>query len=101
MTAALDAAEHVAVDYEALPAVTERARRAGARTCRSLHEAAPGNVCFRWARGDEAAVAQRFADGAAQMVSIDLVNNQRIGGAAIEPRAAVRDRRAGTDKLTL
>ena len=49
--AAADAAERVAVDYEALPAVTD-ARAAQARGGPQLHDAAPGNVCFRWARGD-------------------------------------------------
>ncbi len=35
-----------------------------------LHEAAPGNVCFRFARGDEAAVRKAF-DGAAHVVGLD------------------------------
>ena len=62
-----------------------------------LHEAAPGNVCFRFARGDEAAVRKAF-DGAAHVVRLDLVNNRLIG-AAIEPRAVLADGSAG--KLTL
>src|SRR5262249_30565887 len=47
---AADAAERVAVDYETLPVVVgvEAARGAGAP---QLHAAAPGNICFRWARG--------------------------------------------------
>ena len=63
-----------------------------------LHQAAPDNVCFRFARGDEAAVRKAF-DGAAHIVRLDLVNNRLIG-AAIEPRALLAD--GGTrDKLTL
>ena len=96
--AALDAAERVAVDYEALPAVTE-ARAAQAHGAPQLHEAAPGNVCFRWARGDEAAVRAALR-AAPHKVAIDLVNN-RLVGAAIEPRAVFATVELGTDKLTL
>ena len=52
-----------------------------------LHQAAPGNVCFRLARGDEAAVRKAFAVRGAYG-ALDLVNNRLIG-AAIEPRAIV------------
>jgi aerobic carbon-monoxide dehydrogenase large subunit len=96
--AAADAAERVAVDYEALPAVTD-ARAAQARGAPQLHEAAPGNVGFRWARGDEAAVRAAF-QAAPHKVAIDLVNN-RLVGAAIEPRAAFATVEPGTGKLTL
>jgi len=60
-----DAAEEVQVDYEALsPSGDQR--------------------CFRWTRGDAAAVESAFA-AAVHVVEIDLVNN-RLCGAAIEPR---------------
>jgi aerobic carbon-monoxide dehydrogenase large subunit len=98
LTQAMDAAERVAVDYEPLPAVTD-AHAAQANDAPQLHKAAPGNVCFRWARGDEAAVAAAFRS-AAHKVSIDLVNN-RLVGAAIEPRAAIATSEPGTGKLTL
>ena len=52
---ATDAAERVVVDYEPLPAVTD-APAAQAAGAPQLHAVAPGNVCFRWARGDESAV---------------------------------------------
>ena len=52
-----------------------------------LHDAAPGNVCFRWARGDEAAVREAFA-APPTWSRLDLVNN-RLVGAAIEPRAVI------------
>ncbi|MET0632115.1 MAG: xanthine dehydrogenase family protein molybdopterin-binding subunit [Xanthobacteraceae bacterium] len=96
--AAADAAERVAVDYEALPAVTD-ARAAQARGAPQLHEAAPGNVGFRWARGDEAAVRAAFQT-APHKVAIDLVNN-RLVGAAIEPRAAFATVEPATGRLTL
>src|SRR5262249_29969553 len=57
----------------------------------------PGNVCFRWAKGDEAAMRTAFRS-AAHTVAIDVVNN-RLVGAAIEPRAAIAT--AKDDKLTL
>jgi aerobic carbon-monoxide dehydrogenase large subunit len=98
LTQAMDAAERVAVDYEPLPAVTD-AHAAQANDAPQLHKAAPGNVCFRWARGDEAAVQAAFRS-AAHKVSIDLVNN-RLVGAAIEPRAAIATSEPGTGKLTL
>jgi aerobic carbon-monoxide dehydrogenase large subunit len=96
--AAADAAERVAVDYEALPAVID-ARAAQARGAPQLHEAAPGNVGFRWARGDEAAVRAAFQT-APHKVTVDLVNN-RLVGAAIEPRAAFATVEPATGRLTL
>jgi len=83
---AVDAAERLAVDYAPLPAVTD-ARAAQAEAAPQLHACAPGNVCFRWARGDEAAVRAALRS-AAHVVAIDLVNN-RLVGAAIEPRAVI------------
>src|SRR5215510_2366184 len=96
--AAADAAERVAVDYEALPAVTD-VRAAQASGAPRLHEAAPGNVCFRWARGDEAAVRAALA-AAPHKVAVDLVNN-RLVGAALEPRAVFATIDPATGRLTL
>jgi len=73
---ALDAAERLDVDYGMLPAVTE-ARAAIAPGAPLLHGEAPGNVCFRWARGDEAAVRAAL-QSAAHVTRIDLVNNRLI-----------------------
>jgi aerobic carbon-monoxide dehydrogenase large subunit len=95
---AADAAERVVVDYEPLPAVTD-AREAQASGAPQLHAAATGNVCFRWARGDEAAVRDAFKS-AAHIVAIDLVNN-RLVGAAIEPRALIGTVEPGIERLTL
>ena len=95
---AADAAEAVQVDYEPLPALID-AHAAIAPGAMQLHEAAPGNICFRWVRGDEAAVAAAFA-GAAHVVAIELGNNRLIG-AAIEPRAVIAAARARHEKLTL
>jgi len=95
---ALDAAELLHVDYAPLAAVID-ARATTTQEAPQLHDAAPGNVCFRWARGDEAAVQQAMQT-AAHVTRIDLVNNRLIG-AAIEPRAVLAVADAASEKLTL
>jgi aerobic carbon-monoxide dehydrogenase large subunit len=95
---AVDAAERLAVDYVPLPAVTD-ARAAQAKGAPQLHACAARNVCFRWARGDEAAVRAALRS-AAHVVAIDLVNN-RLVGAAIEPRAVIGAVDPQSEKLTL
>jgi aerobic carbon-monoxide dehydrogenase large subunit len=94
---ARDAAELVQVDYEPLPAVID-AKVALGEGAPQLHDAAPGNICFRFARGDDAGVRQIIA-AAPHVVRLDLINNRLIG-AAIEPRAVVADGSA-SGKLTL
>jgi carbon-monoxide dehydrogenase large subunit len=96
--AALDAAERVDVDYDVLPA-QPNAASATAAEGPQIHDIAPGNVCFRWLRGDHSKVASLF-ESAAHIVQLDIVN-QRIGGAAIEPRALIALPARGQDKLTL
>src|SRR5262252_1166127 len=95
---ALDAAERIEVDYAPRSAVTD-ARAAQAEGAPQLHACIGGNVCFRWARGDEAAV-QAAMRSAAHVVAIDLVNN-RLVGAAIEPRAVIGTVDPQSDKLTV
>jgi carbon-monoxide dehydrogenase large subunit len=90
------AAELVDVEYESLRAVVD-GRKAIEKGAPQLHDCAPGNICFRFARGDVAAVQKAF-EGAAHIVRLDLANNRLIG-AAIEPRAVLADGSAG--KLTL
>jgi carbon-monoxide dehydrogenase large subunit len=95
---AADAAERVAVDYELLPAVTD-VRAAQAPDALQLHESALANVCFRWRRGDEEAVREAFLR-ADRVVAIELTNNRLIG-AAIEPRAVLALGEPDAEKLTL
>jgi carbon-monoxide dehydrogenase large subunit len=90
------AADLLSIDYEPLPVIVD-GRAAMEQDAPRLHEAAPGNICFRFARGDEAAVRKAF-DSAAHVVRLDLANSRLIG-AAIEPRAVLADGAAG--KLTL
>jgi len=94
---ARDAADLVDIDYEPLPSITD-AKTALREGAPQLHDAAPGNVCFRFTRGDEASVRKIIA-GAPHVIRLDLVNNRLIG-AAIEPRAVLADGSASS-KLTL
>jgi carbon-monoxide dehydrogenase large subunit len=94
---AQDAADVLTIDYEELPAVVD-GRGAMEKNAPQLHDAAPGNICFRYARGEESAVRKVLA-GATHVSSLDLANNRLIG-AAIEPRAVLADGSAGK-KLTL
>jgi carbon-monoxide dehydrogenase large subunit len=84
--AARDAAERVVIEYRPLEAVIDAAAALmpGAPT---VWDEAPGNLCFRFQRGDRDAVRAAF-DGAAHIVEIELVNN-RLVPAPIEPRAAI------------
>jgi carbon-monoxide dehydrogenase large subunit len=83
---ARDAAERVAVDYEALPAVTD-ARAALAPGAPLVHDAAPGNLALHVELGDAAAVEAALA--AAHLVVAHAFRSQRIVSAQMEPRAAL------------
>jgi len=93
-----DAAEAVAVAYRVLPAVVDAAA-AVAPGAPQLWDEAPGNVAFRFERGDPAAVAAAFA-AAAHVVEAHLVNN-RLVVAPIEPRAAIAAYDPAADRLDL
>ena len=84
--AAEDAAELVAVDYEALPCVVE-AEDALAPGAAVVWEDAPGNLAFRFRKGDAAAVAAGLA-AADCVVALRLVNN-RVIVAPLEHRGAI------------
>jgi len=83
---AADAAELLEIEFEELPAVTVSAEalKDGAA---KLHDEAPGNKCYDWERGDQAAVEEAFAK-AAHTVDVHILNN-RLVGAAIETRGTV------------
>ncbi len=95
---AREACEHIAVDYDILPAVTDL-RGATDGQAPQLWPQAPGNIAFRFRRGDPAAVERAFAK-AAHVVSCDLVNN-RIVAAALEPRIAIGRYEADADRYHL
>jgi carbon-monoxide dehydrogenase large subunit len=83
---ARDAAEAVAVEYDILPAVVDgpAALRPDAPL---LWEEAPGNLSYRFQRGDPEAVRAAFAR-AAHVVDLNLINN-RLVVSPVEPRAGV------------
>src|SRR3954454_15669756 len=83
---ARDAAERIAVDYRPLPAVVD-AMKALAPGAQLLWEEAPGNLSYRFERGDRQEVQAAFAT-ASHTVEIALVNN-RLVVVPIEPRAAI------------
>ena len=76
LAAAKDAADLVVVDYAELPAVTDTAG-ALAPDAPQIHDEAPGNLCYDWAMGDEAATEAAFA-AAARTVALDLINNRVV-----------------------
>jgi len=98
LAAARDAAELVAVDYRVLPAVIDGAAALAPGAPR-LWDEAPGNLAYRYERGDRAAVEAAIA-GAAHVVEIELVNN-RLVIVPIEPRAALGRYDAASGDLDL
>jgi carbon-monoxide dehydrogenase large subunit len=99
--AARDAAELVAVEYEALPVVTS-AREALAAGAPEIWPEAPGNLALDWATpAEEAAVdVERIIAVAAHVVHVKEVN-QRISGAPMEVRGATAVFDAETGRFTL
>jgi len=87
---ARDAAEAIAVDYDALPAVVE-SRAALAPDAPQLFDHIPGNLVFDWDNDmcDFAATDAAFAR-AARVVKLDLVNN-RVVANSMEARNAIGD----------
>jgi carbon-monoxide dehydrogenase large subunit len=80
------AAEHVAVRYAPLPAVTD-VRDAIAPGAPLLHDAAPHNVAMDKELGDRVAIDAAFAS--AHLVVAHSFRAQRIVNAQLEPRAAI------------
>ncbi|HEY7437208.1 MAG TPA: molybdopterin cofactor-binding domain-containing protein [Methylomirabilota bacterium] len=85
-SAASDAAEMVAVDWEVLPSVTST-EQAAAKGSPQIHEAAPGNVAFNWQIGDAAATDAAFKSAAVTVKK--RIVNQRLVANPMEPRACV------------
>ena len=86
IAAALEAAEAIDVEYEALPCVVDGAA-AVAPGAPQIWSQAPGNSAFLYRRGDAAAVEKAMA-AAPHIVECELVNN-RVVVAPLETRAAI------------
>jgi aerobic carbon-monoxide dehydrogenase large subunit len=83
---AQDGAEQIAVDYETLAAVADAAD-ALAPGAPVIHQSVPGNLCFDFDYGDEAATDAAFA-AAAHVVRLTLTSG-RVVGNPMEPKAAL------------
>lgn len=86
LSAARDAAELVAVDYEDLHAVVDTAAATEAGVAQVWTQA-PGNVCFQWEKGSRTETDAAF-EKAAQVITQKIINNRIIVN-PIEPRAAL------------
>jgi len=96
--AALDAADLVEVDIDALPAVTD-SREALKLGAPQIHPEAPGNRSFLWSKGERAATEAALAN-AAHVVELTLENN-RVVINPMEPRGALCIYNAEQDTYTL
>ena len=97
-SAASDAADLVAVDWEVLRSVTAT-EQATAKGSVQIHEVAPDNVAFKWQIGDAAATDAAF-ESAAVTVKKRIVN-QRLVANPMEPRACVARYEDATGEWTL
>ena len=95
---AKDAAETVVIDIDPLPAVTscKDAAQPGAPL---VHDGVPGNVAAVFHYGDAGKVAAAFA-AAAHVTRLEIPSN-RIIVCAMEPRSAIAEYDAGSDRYTL
>ncbi len=96
--AARDAAEAVAIEIEELPAVTDP-RQAAAAGAPLLHDELASNVVLDYHFGDAAKVDAAFA-AAAHVTRLELSNN-RLVVSPLEPRAAVAEYDAASDRHTI
>jgi carbon-monoxide dehydrogenase large subunit len=95
---AKDALEAIFADIDQLPAVTT-AGAAAAPDAPLLHDDAPGNVCLDFHFGDAEKVAAAFAE-AAHVTKLSIRNN-RIVVCPMEPRSAIGEFDAESDRYTL
>jgi carbon-monoxide dehydrogenase large subunit len=95
---ARDAADMIQVDIDPLPVVTN-VHEAITDGAPALWESVPGNQCFDWEAGDEAAVDAAFA-GAARTVTLDATNDRVVIG-AMETRGALGWYDTDTERFTL
>ncbi|MCP4329296.1 MAG: xanthine dehydrogenase family protein molybdopterin-binding subunit [Alphaproteobacteria bacterium] len=83
---AMNAAEHVEVDYEERAPVVD-VKAAVSLGAPLVHDDAENNICFDWHIGDRAATERAFAE-AKHIVALDLINTRLVGN-PMEPRAAI------------
>jgi len=93
-----DAAEHIKVDYEVLPAVADPGK-AQHKDAPQIHEVAPHNTIYQWHLGDHKATAEAIK-AAKHVTKLHIVNNRLVPN-AMEPRAAIGEYDPGTENFTL
>lgn len=98
LAAAEAAMDRIGVEYEPLPAIVDPAQAVAAEAAQ-IWPQAPGNMSFRYVRGDAERTKAAF-DGAAHVVSLDLVNN-RVAAVALEPRTALAEWDGGSGRYRL
>jgi carbon-monoxide dehydrogenase large subunit len=98
LVAARDAAEAVAIEYDALPAVTD-VEEALAEGAPALWPDAPDNLALDNAFGDHAAVEAAIAG--AHLVVEQTIRSQRTASAFMEPRSAIGSYDAAEGQYTL
>jgi aerobic carbon-monoxide dehydrogenase large subunit len=81
-----DGVERIIIEYEALPVVADAAS-ALAPGAPVIHDSVPGNLCFDFDYGDEAATDAAFA--AAAHVVRQTLTSSRVVGNPMEPKAAL------------
>lgn len=86
LTAAIDAAERIRVDYEELP-VAPTLEAALAEGAPQVWPEAPGNRCFVHELGDADATERAFAE--AEHITRARIRNQRVAGNPMEPRVCL------------
>jgi carbon-monoxide dehydrogenase large subunit len=95
---AKDAAEAIAVEYDALPHVVDAAA-ALKPNAPQVWPDKPGNVAFEMKLGDEPKTAAAFA-GAARIIELSLIN-QRLVTNFMDTRGAIAEYDAAADRITL
>jgi carbon-monoxide dehydrogenase large subunit len=98
IAAAVAAAEAVTMTYRALPPVIGAAQ-ADLPDQPQIWPEAPRNICYDWGAGDPAAVAQAL--GQSHHVTVLEVEIGRIVPAFMEPRAALADYDAATNRFEI
>jgi carbon-monoxide dehydrogenase large subunit len=96
--AARDAAELVEIEYRPLPSVVDAAE-ALVPGAPQLWDGAPGNLSYRFQKGDLDATRAAFS-GAAHIAEIELINN-RVVVAPIENRAGIGSYDRAADRYHL
>ncbi|MFO7854256.1 MAG: xanthine dehydrogenase family protein molybdopterin-binding subunit [Paracoccaceae bacterium] len=96
---ARDAAERIELDLEPLPAAVDM-RKALAEGAPTVHDDAPGNLCYDWTFGTPQEETDAEFDKATKVVELELVNNRLIAN-PMEPRVAIGEYEAHSGMHTL